>query len=104
MSIKLEVPVTNKRVLEAIWQVYGMARIKQILDTHKGASFPGFALASALVDAEFAKARAEMSGEAFREVARAGHDIGKSLSVTIGSKNGDPVIEVEMPDLADAEP
>lgn len=105
MSLKYEVHVTNHKALEAMWQVYAMARVQQALkEGGRGTTAPGFALAVAIVDAEFANARAEMSGEVLREASRAGHDIGRSLAVGTVFVKGKPVVEIEMPDLSDVEP
>lgn len=100
MGIKSEIPITNKNALEEVWQLYGIAMVKQAIEGCQSTA-PGFALAAALVEAQFAEARARVSGEMMREAARAGYDIGRSLALHTAFKKGQPVVEIEMPDLGD---
>ena len=105
MSQKFEVPITNKKALETAWILYAVAQVKEVLaEKGKGVTAPGFALAVAIVDAEYADARAHLAGAVIREAARAGHDVGKSLSVNTSFAKGNPIVVIEMPDLGDIEP
>lgn len=105
MSQKFEVPITNLKALQTVWKLYGVAEVSEALkEKGKGVTAPGFALAVAIVDAEYADARAHLAGEVIREAARAGYDVGKSLSVNTSFAKGKPCLVIEMPDLGDIEP
>jgi hypothetical protein len=103
MSVETELKVKSPKALRAIYEVYGMARIKEALE-EKAASYPGFALAQAIVEREFADARGVMSAELLREAARQGVDVGRSMAIATRFDGNKVFIGIGMPDLADEEP
>lgn len=80
--------------------------VGQVIETLKSQSdfhqrLPGFGLAKALAETIMAELNAGIAGEALREAHRAGIDIGNSAAVYTRLQAGNPVLEIEMLDLAD---
>ncbi len=101
MGEKIKVKVKGKNLPQAIWRLYGAGLALEELKAQKGATWPGFNLAKALVEKVHADLRAEMAGEALRAAARSGVDVGASRAVLTSIYKGEIVMEVEMADLAD---
>lgn len=96
-----KIKITDSAHAATISEWAGLARAETTLDQSKLGSLPGFALAVALVSKEAADARAQAMTANLKAVARAGHDICQTKSISLDFEKGVPVLIVEMMDLAD---